>query len=157
MFGREFTITPVKLVIAILMILFGLAEIAPGIKGIQFKKNHLIPGGIISGFFGGLSGHQGALRTAFLIRLGLSKEAFIATGISISLLIDLTRIPLYYNHLAKDFVSIDLKVMLIATGAAFAGALIGRQLLKKITIEFVHLIVGIAIIALALGLGIGLI
>ena len=33
-----------------------------------------------SGFFGGLSGMQGALRSAFLARAGLSKEAFVASG-----------------------------------------------------------------------------
>ena len=33
------------------------------------------------GYFGGLSGHQGALRSAVLIRSGLSKEAFILGSI----------------------------------------------------------------------------
>ncbi len=34
----------------------------------------------MTGFFGGLSGMQGAMRSAFLAKSGLGKEAFIATG-----------------------------------------------------------------------------
>ena len=45
----------------------------------------LAAGGLLSGFLGGLSGHQGALRSAFLIKCGLSKEVFIASGVVIAL------------------------------------------------------------------------
>jgi len=38
-------------------------------------------GGVVSGFFGGLSGNQGAFRSAFLLGAGLGKDAFIATGV----------------------------------------------------------------------------
>jgi acyl-CoA reductase-like NAD-dependent aldehyde dehydrogenase len=43
---------------------------------------YLPVGGLLSGFFGGLSGHQGALRSVFLLRAGLTKESFIATGVT---------------------------------------------------------------------------
>lgn len=46
----------------------------------MFPPHWLPLGGLLSGFFGGLSGNQGALRSAFLLKAGLSKEAFIATG-----------------------------------------------------------------------------
>jgi hypothetical protein len=46
---------------------------------------------------GGLSGHQGASRSAFLIRLGLPKESFIATGVAISAAIDVSRITAYFG------------------------------------------------------------
>lgn len=55
--GKSLTITYIKLVISALMITFALFEIVPLLKKIQFKKNKLYAGGLISGFFGGLSGH----------------------------------------------------------------------------------------------------
>lgn len=157
MAGREFAVMPVKLVIAVLMILFGLIELIPGLKKIRFGKRFLLAGGLLSGFFGGLSGHQGALRTAFLVRLGLTKEAFIATGIAIALLIDLTRLPMYSSKFFSGSFFKDHPVIIIATISAFGGAYLGRRLLKKITLDIIHTIVGIAIILLALALGMGII
>ena len=40
----------------------------------------------MSGFLGGLSGHQVALRSAFLIKCGLTKESFLGSGIVIACL-----------------------------------------------------------------------
>lgn len=59
------------------------------------KIENLYLGGALSGFFGGLSGHQGAFRSAFLIHLNLSKEGFIATNAMISMMVDLVRLPIY--------------------------------------------------------------
>jgi len=55
----------------------------------------------LSGFFGGLSGLQGAIRSAFLIKSGLSKEAFIATAVVVSTFVDFTRLPVYATRFAK--------------------------------------------------------
>jgi hypothetical protein len=95
MWGREFEVTPVKLIIAILLLFFSLFEFIPRFKKMQFGKNKLILGGVLSGFFGGLAGIQGALRSAFLIKSGLSKEAYIATGVIIASLVDFTRLWVY--------------------------------------------------------------
>jgi uncharacterized membrane protein YfcA len=93
--AKQFHITPIKLTIAILLIFFSLLEVVPYLKKIEFGKDHLVLGGVLSGFFGGLSGNQGALRSAFLIKSGLTKEAFIATGIVIACLIDFSRLGVY--------------------------------------------------------------
>ena len=54
----------------------------------------------MSGFFGGLTGNQGALRSAFLIKMNLEKSVFIATTVVISFFVDLTRISaVSYTHL----------------------------------------------------------
>lgn len=156
-FDRQFEIVPVKLVIAVLMILFGLVELIPALKKLNFSKKYLVVGGVLSGFFGGLSGHQGALRTAFLVKLGLTKETFIATGIAIALLIDLTRLPMYSTKLFSASFFTDHPIIIAATVSAFGGALLGRYMLRKITFDVIHTIVGIAIIILAIGLGLGII
>ncbi|OOY42885.1 hypothetical protein BOV91_05580, partial [Solemya velum gill symbiont] len=86
-----FVITPVKLTIAVLMAFFAYAELSHTFFKINFERRFLPLGGLISGFFGGLSGHQGAFRAAFLVRLGLPKEAFVATGVLLACIVDLSR------------------------------------------------------------------
>lgn len=154
---RLFYITPVKLMIAILMITFSLFELLPKFSQIQFKENKLFLGGLLSGFFGGLSGHQGALRSAFLIKLGLNKESFIATGVVIACLIDLTRLSVYFNRFVGSGITDNLYLVVSATLSAFLGAYFGNKLLKKVTLNFIQTFVAIMIMLIAIGLGSGLI
>ena len=109
----------------------------------------------MSGFFGGLSGHQGAFRSAFLLRVGLSKEGFIATGVIIACLIDFTRLTVYFTKFVSAGVTNNLTYIVSATLAAFAGAYLGNKLLKRITFDALQIIVAIVIIALAILLGMG--
>ena len=157
LFGLEMHFTLLKLIIAIVLLVFSVIELLPFFDKLQFSKSSLIPGGIISGFFGGLSGHQGALRTAFLIKLNLSKEAFIATGVGIACIVDFTRIPIYFSSFNTVHLHENIGILLIATISAFAGALIGRKLLTKATYGIIKMGVGVFIILVALALGIGLI
>jgi len=143
---------PIKLSIGLLMIFFALTEIFPAMLRLQLGKKYLVGGGLLSGFFGGLSGHQGALRSIFLIKLNLSKEAFIATGVAVALLVDLTRIPVYFHYQKATIDNQSAIAAGVATVAAFAGAWFGKKVIPKITIRFVQLTVGIAMILLALGL-----
>jgi uncharacterized protein len=152
-----FFITPVKLIIAIIMIVFSIFELLPKFKKLQFKENRLFVGGILSGFFGGLSGHQGALRSAFLIKLGLSKESFIATGVVIACLIDFTRLSVYFNRFIGTGISDNIYLLASATLSAFIGAYFGNKLLKKVTLNFIQTFVAIMIMLIAIGLGSGLI
>lgn len=154
---KECIITPAKLLIGIMIITFSVLEIFPGFsKNISIKDN-LIIGGLLSGFFGGLSGHQGALRSVFLIRFNLSKEEYIATGTGIAILIDLSRISLYINFFFLSNPSHDLSFMIIGTACAMGGALLGNFFLKKITLKFVQTITHLMLILIGLGMASGLI
>lgn len=157
LFDKEFVVTPVKLVIALLIIAFTLFEIIPKFKNIQIDPKYLPLGGVLSGFFGGLSGHQGALRSAFLIRAGLTKESFIATGTVIACLIDFARIGVYSGHFTKEGFTEGIAIITLATLAAFIGAFVGSKVLKKITLEFVQNIVSVGLLFLAIALGAGII
>lgn len=154
---KLFSITAIKLIISALMIVFALFEVVPALKNIQFSENKLYAGGLVSGFFGGLSGNQGALRSMFLIRSGLTKEGFIATGILIACVVDLTRLSVYFSRLSSVNIQDNLTVLITAVCSAFAGAYIGSKLLKKVTLNFVQRTVTVMIILLAIGLGTGLI
>jgi uncharacterized membrane protein YfcA len=152
-----FQITIMKSVVAILLIFFALFELLPKLKNLQFPKKYLPVGGILSGFFGGLSGHQGALRSAFLTKVGLSKEAFIATGVSIACLIDISRMSVYFTNISKVKGNLNINLVIIATLAAFIGVYFGNKLVKKITINTVQKIVAFMIIVFAIALGFGIV
>jgi uncharacterized membrane protein YfcA len=147
----------IKFVIAVLMIVFVMFEIIPSLKKIQLDEKKLFFGGLISGFFGGLSGNQGALRSMFLLRCGLTKKSFIATGVLIACVVDTTRLSVYFSRLASINLTENLSTIAVAAGAAFTGAFIGNNLLKKVTLGFVHTVVTVLVIILAICLGAGLV
>lgn len=72
--------TPIKVCIAALLFFFAMMELIPKLKHLEFNKKYIPPGGMLSGF---------------LLRAGLSKEAFIATGIVVACGIDITRLIVY--------------------------------------------------------------
>jgi hypothetical protein len=92
---RTYEVRPIKLVLAALMLLFARAELSKRVKAASLDPKYLPLGGIVSGFFGGLSGHQGAFRSVFLLRTGLDKEAFIGTGAAIASIIALSRLVVW--------------------------------------------------------------
>lgn len=154
--GKTFEITLVKLIIAILLIFFALVELLPFFESIKIGKRHLFLGGILSGFFGGLSGHQGALRSAFLINAGLTKESFIGTATVIAVLIDVTRLSVY-SGLWQQGLKEEIDLIVCATLAAIVGAYLGNRLLRKITLVFVQRLVAILLLVISLLLASGLI
>lgn len=157
LWNNEFAVTPVKLIIALLLITFSILEIVPSIQRIQFGKDKLVLGGILSGFFGGLSGIQGAIRSAFLIKSGLSKEAYIATGVVIACLVDFTRLSVYVSRFAAAKLNQNVALLVSATLSAIIGAYIGKKLLKKVTLRSIQVLVAVMLILISIGLGLGVI
>ena len=148
-------VTWVKLVIGTLMVVFAAIELRSGRQERGLSRRWLPAGGLISGFFGGLSGHQGALRSAFLIRAGLTKEAFIATGVVIACLIDVSRLSVYGAHFRADGLQANATLLVVATLAAFAGAFAGNRLLRKATFRAVQTVVAIMLVVIGLALAAG--
>lgn len=158
----EKRISLLKLIISILLIFFAYVEISNKLKRFSFAKKYIPFGGALSGFFGGLSGHQGALRSLFLLRADLSKNSFIATSIASAVLIDISRLTVYgASFFTKHFVSVnDNKVLYfiaIACSSAFIGSYFGKKILRKITMVFIQKIIGVMIITLAILMASGLI
>ena len=157
LWGKTFEITAVKLIIALLLIIFSILEISPSFQKVQFGKDKLMWGGILSGFFGGLSGIQGAIRSAFLIKSGLSKEAYIATGVVIACLVDFTRLSVYASRFTTANLHENMTLLISATLAAIAGAYFGKKLLKKVTLHSIQLVVAVMLILISIALGAGII
>ena len=155
--SKTYQVLPVKLIIAALMAVFAVLELPAAESRFTFDRKYLPVGGVLSGFFGGLSGHQGALRSAFLLRAGLKKEAFIATGVVIACIIDVSRLFVYRGRFEAALTGDAVYLLLAAVLAAFTGAFVGSRLLKKITMETVQKIVAVMLFLIAIGLAGGFI
>jgi hypothetical protein len=154
---RLFEITIVKTVIGVLMLAFAIMEVTPAMNQWHFGKKHLMFGGALSGLFGGISGHQGALRSMFLLKSGLSKEGFIATGIAVACAVDIGRLGVYWNGFMHSNWMDNGKLLGVTILAAFAGAYLGKKLLNKITIGVIQITVSVLISLIGMALVSGLI
>lgn len=147
----------IQLIVGFLMLFFAISELFPSFKKETIQQKQLVIGGAISGFFGGLTGHQGALRTMFLIKSGLSKNSFIATGIVIACLVDVSRLSVYFGKIKQINVSENISIIATATICAFIGAYFGKMLLQKITISTIQYIVSFLIGTISVLLILGII
>ena len=154
-------ITLIKLIIGLLMIAFACLELAPSFEKLEFGPRLVALGGALSGFFGGLSGHQGALRAAFLVRLGLTKEAFLGTTAVCAVIVDVSRLLVY----GVTFLGSELAMLrsgdgfgLVIAGAlaAFVGSFVGLKLVKKVTMRTIQVLVGVMLFLLGIALASGL-
>jgi uncharacterized membrane protein YfcA len=157
LFGKELQITSVKLVIALLMLVFAVAELGLNYQKFSFQKKYLPVGGILSGFFGGLSGYQGALRSIFLLHAGLTRDGFIATGVVIACLVDMSRLFVYGSHFFTAGGLGRLPLLTAATLSAFLGAFIGSRFIPKVTMPAIRVLVAVMLLGIALALGSGII
>ncbi|HEX5625752.1 MAG TPA: sulfite exporter TauE/SafE family protein [Saprospiraceae bacterium] len=144
--------TPLKALIGFLLMVFVWLEFTDRLKQLDASRPYLYWIAAGSGFFGGLSGHQGALRSAFLGKLGLRKESFIATGIAIACMVDLGRLAVYQDHLRDANSKLDWMPVAVATAAAFSGAWLGSRYLHKIRHDQLHRLVYISLFAFGLAL-----
>ncbi len=151
----ECQVTPVKLTVAILLIGFTLGDVLPGRRTVLIGRGPLMVGGLLSGFFGGLSGHQGALRSAVLIRSGLTKEQFLGTSVVLACLVDLARLSVYASGFLWERLLERPDIVATAVGGALLGTLLGKRLLPKVTLGAIRVLVSLLVGALALGLGLG--
>ena len=83
------------------------------------------------------------------------------TNAVIGLMVDLARLVVYAGAIGGVQSEYGLgsgEWTLIATGvtAAFAGVLLGKRMLHKVTMKFIQILVGVLLMAIALALGSGI-
>jgi uncharacterized membrane protein YfcA len=158
--GATSEVTAVKAVIGLLIIVFALLELWPRFQGLAFPPRWLPLGGALSGFFGGLSGNQGALRSAFLLKAGLSKDAFVATGVVSAVIVDATRLIVYGAGFMADHLAQSQELVtpiIVGTVCAFIGAFVGKRILQKVTLLIVQNVVAAGMLLIGAGLVAGLV
>lgn len=157
-FGREFGPTSAGATIGALMIVFAILELQPSFQRLAAPPRLMPLGGVITGFFGGLTGQQGAFRSMFLLKSGLEPSRFIATGVLIAVLIDLSRLPTYaasFGDASGGFGSHGWALVAVGTLSAFAGAWLGVRYLKKATIGIVRAMVATLMLLIGTALATG--
>ena len=87
--------------------------------------------GALSGFFGGLVGNQGGIRSASMLGFHLSPKEFVATATGIALMVDVARMPVYIATQGKEIAAI-WQYILIATIGVFIGTMVGGEILRRI-------------------------
>lgn len=144
LFGNMFGPTGAGFIVGLLMIAFAALELQSWFQKLRAPERMMPFGGVLTGFFGGLTGQQGALRSMFLLKSGMAAQQFIATGVMIAILIDLSRISTYAAALSGADLNLAGReglLMLAGTLAAFTGAYFGTRCLQKATIGSVRTIV----------------
>lgn len=142
-YDTEYFISWPGFLIGLLIIVFAIIELVPKLSEMSFNEKYLALGGVLSGFFGGFSGHQGSIRSAFLLRLKLEKTAFIATGVFIACLVDIIRISFYTSFSVLKNGQTNFSLLLLAVLSTWVGAFAGNKLFKKTSIQFFKWFVGI--------------
>jgi len=105
-------------------------------------------GGALSWFSAGLIGTGGVIRGAFMTLFWLTKEAYIATIASVALLVDATRIPLYFWQWFLDPSYLWMIPVLFVI--AFIGSTIGKCIVKRVETSVLRKIILWAIVVMSL-------
>jgi uncharacterized membrane protein YfcA len=154
-FGRVFTPSAAGVIIGAAMIAFAVLELLPWFQRLAAPARLISFGGLLTGFVGGLTGQQGALRSMFLFKSGLDATKYIATGTLIAILIDLSRLPTYAASFAEDTLSFTGRpgaLIAFGTVCAFVGAWLGARYMKKATIGIVRILVVTFMLLIGAGL-----
>ena len=87
--------------------------------------------GAFSGLLGGLVGNQGGIRSAALFGIQISKESFVATATAIGLIVDASRMPVYFWNDWNGILA-NSKWIYISTLGVIIGTILGGKLLKRL-------------------------
>jgi len=153
--GIILTISPIKAVIGLLLFFIGLNELFRLVEVRFDGKGALASGGLLSGFFGGLAGLQGAFRSYFLVKSTDDKEVFLGTSAAVATMVDLSRLIVYSGMITGVFLFLGHGVGIIT--AALAGILVGKFLLPKVQMGMIHTLISFLLIAFGILFAIGVI
>lgn len=143
--ANSLTQTTFKGLLGVFLIIYGFISLKNNHFQVKPNTKNLILGGGISGFIAGLIGTGGALRATFLSAFKRDKATYLATTAALSLVVDLTRIPVYLN---QGFLSQNLYFYIpILFILAIAATYVGKQIVRFIPAKLFEKLVLLAIIA----------
>jgi uncharacterized membrane protein YfcA len=143
-----------ELVFGSLLVLAGTSQVTGYTKRWRLRGALAWLGGALSGFFGGLVGNQGGIRTAAMLGFDVSKRQFVATTTAVALLIDMARVPIYLTvesaQLARMWQTLSL-----ATAGVIVGTLFGESLLARVPEHRFRMVIGVLLLVLGVSFLIG--
>jgi uncharacterized membrane protein YfcA len=138
-----------RIVFSVMLIVAGTIGVLQISERLRFGKIGAAAAGFASGFFGGLVGEQGGIRSVALLSFNVEKEAFIATATATGLIVDAVRMPAYFLTQSNQ-ISEFLFLLVLTSIPVLFGTLAGNVVLKRIpeaffkrTVSFLILVLGI--------------
>lgn len=138
-----------ELVFGCLLVLAGGSQVTGYAKRWRLRGALAWLGGALSGFFGGLVGNQGGIRTAAMLGFEVDKRQFVATTTAVALLIDMARVPVYVVTEAAAIARM-WPMLLIATIGVVIGTLFGETLLARVPEQTFRSVIGVLLVGLGL-------
>jgi uncharacterized membrane protein YfcA len=154
-YSLSFCTTPLRIVIACSMLVFSILELLKPKHENTEKPIVFMSSGALSGFFGGLTGHQGVLRSMFTSKQFNSTYTLVAFNGVVSMCIDITRLLNY----CKGTISVSTAPLyiIILLCIALLATFTGQNFLKHIKLNLINRLIFIFIILFAFFYGIGLV
>ena len=121
------------MLVGIFLVILPILTISEKWTGYRIPEANDRLGGFGSGFMGGLSGHQGALRAMFLTRRLPDKMAYAATASVLALCVDVSRIPVYLFFRTEE-ISEEMTLIVVLVISALIGVRVGKKWLQSIKI-----------------------
>ncbi|DAC37754.1 MAG: hypothetical protein CMA96_00955 [Euryarchaeota archaeon] len=128
---------PLLALIGAFLVSLPLLSMSEGWTGYRIPEANDSLGGFGSGFMGGLTGHQGALRAMFLTRRLPDKMTYAATASVLALCVDLSRVPVYLLF-RYDEMSQHAALTLVLVISALIGVRVGKTWLERLKSEWIH-------------------
>jgi hypothetical protein len=137
------------MVFGCLLIFAGVSGLTGFVDRMRFGRGVAWLAGALSGFFGGLVGNQGGIRSAALLGFDIRKEALVATATAIALLVDAARMPVYLSVETRGILG-AWPLLVISIAGILLGTFWGVRLLRKIEERTFRRILYVLILALGL-------
>jgi len=137
--------------LGVLLVLAGISTLTGIADRLRFRGTAALAAGGLSGFFGGLVGNQGGIRSAALLGVELRRDAFVATATASALIVDAARVGIY---VATDAAEIARRWPLVAVAAAGAllGTIGGEGVLRRIPEPVFRRVVAATLVLLGVGM-----
>lgn len=128
-------------VLGVLLIATGIAAVTEWVKRIHPHGIGAHALGLASGFFGGIAGNQGGLRSGALMAFRLSPLALVATATATGLAVDAARLPVYLWTTGRELIDLAAPIG-AATVGVIIGTFVGERLLLGLSARGFRLVVG---------------
>ena len=128
-------------ILGVLLIATAIAAVTDWARRIHPRGASAHALGLASGFFGGIAGNQGGIRSGALMAFGLAPLALVATATATGLAVDAARMPVYLWNTGRELVALRAPI-LAATAGVVIGTFLGERLLMGLSARAFRIVVG---------------